>query len=297
MKKIIIPNIEYIKKQHYDYCLSDSDILSVTNNLSEEQRKLLFIEKPFDFSRENCLSLKYNFINKFPHDYFSILIKKYNKFRTAKNKKKWCGTQFIESLNIDVCPYCGMSYFSVVKKKRQNEYIYIAEAALDHYLPKEKFPYLALNLYNLIPSCSACNTLYKTTDGRKIINPYFNAVEDCIKFKLDSDDIINVVIHNKNINKIILENLCNNSNMFEYVDNHIEVLNLVNRYNKRTNIAKSLIKKKFWYDNVFINQLKNLDIGISECEFEDFIIKQDLYNSNEPFAKYKKVVWRQIQYN
>ena len=31
-------------------------------------------------------------------------------------------------------------------------------------------------------------------------------------------------------------------NMFEYVDNHIEVLNLVNRYNKRTNIAKSLIK-------------------------------------------------------
>lgn len=60
------------------------------------------------------------------------------------------------------CPFCGIGHAST----------------LDHYLPKTKYPILAVVPKNLVPSCKDCNTGKKTTTATtaesQCLHPYFN---------------------------------------------------------------------------------------------------------------------------
>ena len=62
----------------------------------------------------------------------------------------------------DTCPYCGQ------RKVR----------TLDHYLPKKRFPRLAVAPVNLVPSCSDCNkdkdTKVAGNREKQFIHPYFD---------------------------------------------------------------------------------------------------------------------------
>lgn len=55
-------------------------------------------------------------------------------------------------------------------------------ATLDHYLPKAKYPALAITPANLVPSCFDCNKGKSTTgavsQGSQILHPYFDDVDD-----------------------------------------------------------------------------------------------------------------------
>lgn len=51
-----------------------------------------------------------------------------------------------------VCPFCGCESFDGPNAPRE---------ALDHYLPKSKYPFAAANLRNLVPMGEKCNTRYK----------------------------------------------------------------------------------------------------------------------------------------
>ena len=63
---------------------------------------------------------------------------------------------FVDRLGLKVCPYCGRSYIHTVKPKRGEKEVKV-KPQIDHFLPKSKFPFLALNFYNLIPCCTQCN--------------------------------------------------------------------------------------------------------------------------------------------
>lgn len=73
-----------------------------------------------------------------------------------------------------VCTYCNRSYiFTISTGKRYKDKI--ARPELDHWYPKSKYPLLALNYYNLIPSCSICNSSVKGNmdfDISTHIHPY-----------------------------------------------------------------------------------------------------------------------------
>lgn len=63
----------------------------------------------------------------------------------------------IERVGIDVCPYCGRNYvYSVIHPTKSNPNTKV-KSELDHFLPKSEYPYLAINYYNLVPSCKTCN--------------------------------------------------------------------------------------------------------------------------------------------
>ena len=70
------------------------------------------------------------------------------------------------------CPFCGCEYFEAPGAYRE---------ALDHYIPKHKYPFAAANLRNLVPMGDKCNSGYKRDqdllakkDGtrRKSFDPY-----------------------------------------------------------------------------------------------------------------------------
>lgn len=61
-------------------------------------------------------------------------------------------TKHVRGLNLRVCPYCGRAYIYAVEENGS-----VVKPQIDHFLPKSKYPYLALSYFNLIPVCQTCN--------------------------------------------------------------------------------------------------------------------------------------------
>ena len=99
----------------------------------------------------------------------------YEKFRSSVSSKN-----FIEKVNLKVCPYCNRNYIFNFRKNNKQE----ATAQLDHFIDKGKYPYLALCLYNLVPSCGTCNQRKSSKDvlEEPIYNPYSDNIHNHIKF-------------------------------------------------------------------------------------------------------------------
>ena len=84
--------------------------------------------------------------------------------------KKNKGRTFYDSIFISApngkCPFCS------VKQVR----------AIDHYLPKSKYPMLAITPNNLVPSCSDCNkdklVDSPTTSEEETLHPYYDDIEN-----------------------------------------------------------------------------------------------------------------------
>ncbi|NDI78476.1 MULTISPECIES: HNH endonuclease [Psychrilyobacter] len=84
------------------------------------------------------------------------------------------------------CPYCNATYLFDLKQrsKRGGESgnsDYFADQ-LDHYYPKSKYPYLAMSIFNLIPSCPTCNHIKGNKENH--LHPHFEEMGDNAKFTL-----------------------------------------------------------------------------------------------------------------
>ncbi len=77
-----------------------------------------------------------------------------------------------ENLNIQTCIYCNRLYtHTIITDKREM----VARATFDHLFPKSNYPLLGLSFFNLIPSCSVCNSSVKGAKSlalENIFHPY-----------------------------------------------------------------------------------------------------------------------------
>ena len=99
--------------------------------------------------------------------------KEFERVYTNFSNRKF-GHQWAEKLGVTVCPYCNRSYIFTVEKEARNGK---ARPQYDHFFPKSIYPYLALSMYNLIPSCAVCNGGKSNVDSFKdqkvqYLNPY-----------------------------------------------------------------------------------------------------------------------------
>lgn len=67
--------------------------------------------------------------------------------------------QFMLRLGIRSCVYCN-STFAVATSKSNSSYR--LTYSLDHYMPKNKYPFLAVSFFNLYPCCQPCNSTKST---------------------------------------------------------------------------------------------------------------------------------------
>lgn len=85
----------------------------------------------------------------------------------------------------NTCTYCNRQY--VITVGGTNDASRIARPELDHWYSKELFPLMSLNIYNLIPSCSICNSTAKGNIIFRLsthIHPYlFSKDEPDFKFR------------------------------------------------------------------------------------------------------------------
>lgn len=74
---------------------------------------------------------------------------------------KGINSELVKKYELSSCPYCNENYIFNRKKTEEKTY---AMAQLDHFYPRDKFPIFAVSLYNLVPSCSACNHMKSTKE-------------------------------------------------------------------------------------------------------------------------------------
>ena len=205
--------------------------------------KKLLISSP-DELLELAQKIKDNKVNSFESDK-KIMIGMYEKFRSSVSSKN-----FIEKVNLKVCPYCNRNYIFNFRKNNKQE----STAQLDHFIDKGTYPYFALCLYNLIPSCSTCNQRKSAKDvlDEPIYNPYSDNIHNHIKFSateiLASDTLD--FFDEKRIN-ISIEPKTSDAK----IDEHIETFNIEGLYNNHKDIVAELYQKRIIYSDEYIDEL------------------------------------------
>ena len=165
---------------------------------------------------------------------------------------------------------------------------------LDHFIDKGSYPYLALSIFNLIPSCSVCNSKIKGSTpfyGDKELestNPYLKSFQfdEKVKFKLFlHKNCKDLNIKSKDDIDIPLKE--NYSNEYE---KYIKTFKLNERYQAHKDIVFEMIKNAELYPESRVKELQDLT-GIPYQQ-----IKQDIFSliddnadlSKEPFSKLKR---------
>lgn len=76
--------------------------------------------------------------------------------------------KLVQMLEVPVCPYCNRAFTTTARKK---DGAYHRQNQVDHYRAKSLYPWFALTLPNLIPSCGSCN-LKKGDAPGYVLYPY-----------------------------------------------------------------------------------------------------------------------------
>ncbi|SKC06824.1 hypothetical protein SAMN05660477_02790 [Soonwooa buanensis] len=182
---------------------------------------------------------------------------------------------------------------------------------LDHVLPKNEFSFFSLSLYNLVPSCSSCNSKFKhmkeftvNKDLSKICPTSEEFLsENLIEFKLNFD--VNDPDFESKIKKIKqiddVEVKIKNMQSLEGVDEFIEIFKIKSRYEFHKNISFDLIKKREKYSDSQLDELEKIflkeRIFIDKDTFKKHIFGSAIFekeNMNKPFEKYKKDIAKQL---
>ena len=168
MIKIATPNLERLAQKHYEELKSKIKIF--TSNYSLEE---VITAKP---EKLHEIAMAYKDDNAF---YFMINL--YDNF--CDKKKEYDAYDLAKSLQVNVCPYCNRNYTFTVTVEEKD----LTRPQFDHFYDKATYPILALSFYNLIPSCSTCNSTMKGTKQFSLathVHPYVEGFDDKAHFAL-----------------------------------------------------------------------------------------------------------------
>lgn len=113
---------------------------------------------------------------------FNEQMKKLFVDKMYENEKFFSKSGHVKRVDIEICPYCGRSYIYYAEHPTKSNSKTLVKPAIDHFLPKDEYPCLAVNYYNLIPSCSTCNNspckwtndpIGAARDKEYLMHPYF----------------------------------------------------------------------------------------------------------------------------
>ncbi|SHH08604.1 hypothetical protein SAMN05443549_1192 [Flavobacterium fluvii] len=92
-----------------------------------------------------------------------------------------------EKLDIPTCVYCNRIYTKTVINSTGKK---VTRPTFDHWFPKSDYPLLALSFYNLVPSCSVCNSGVKGSTPFSLsthFHPYHNNPDEEFKYTFSYD--------------------------------------------------------------------------------------------------------------
>ena len=121
---------------------------------NKEIDKIIKIMKKKNKKSKSILEIRFEKLN-ISEEYLPNQLFCYKKLQTGN--KDWNRHKLLSLIGIEICPYCQRNYISSYEENNDEK----TTADLDHFYPKSLYPFLALSLYNFIPSCQICNSRFK----------------------------------------------------------------------------------------------------------------------------------------
>ena len=260
---------------------------------NKEIDKIIKIMKKKNKKRKSILEICFEKLN-ISEEYLPNQLFCYKKLQTGN--KDWNRHKLLSLIGIEICPYCQRNYISSYEENNDEK----TTADLDHFYPKSLYPFLALSLYNFIPSCQICNSRFKgNKDVCDSIYPYEEGFDELgVKFKT-SKEVISEILGERYSDfyvKIDYENLKNKEDG-EKVKNSIENLGLDRVYKKSHNqyIQNLLYNIGKYPENYLENCIEMFESNVDKKKqleeyFKD-IVKEPYrkrIENGEPLAKLTK---------
>ena len=187
-----------------DFLPLEEDLLTAEEEYEKLAVQSLLYTYPTD--NEGKYSIKYTNITK--EDIISLYT-----YYMVRSKGRVIYDRILSLAENGKCPYCGQRNVRT----------------LDHFLPKSRYPMVAINPSNLIPCCSDCNKDKKDSSINKnsdlIIHPYFDSNVDstqwlfCVITTIDySHQVITMNFQVRNVTEFDLS-------LNERISNHFSLLN------------------------------------------------------------------------
>lgn len=195
------------------------------------------------------------------------------------------------------CVYCNRTYtvsqFKIDKEGHINKLI---RPHFDHWFPKENYPLLALSFFNLIPSCSICNSSVK---GRKefnlskYIHPYVDNVIDSIVFSYSHDVSIDSL-------KIEVSAINSNVDLEQRINNTLRDFFIEEMYNAHHPELRDLLDVKKAYSENYLKSLKESFPGatLSDDEIYRMVFGTEINSFDfhkRPFSKFKYDILKELR--
>ncbi len=158
------------------------------------------------------------------------------------------GYDLAGNMQFGTCIYCNRLYTHTIIS---NNGECVARPTFDHWFPKGKFPLLALSFYNLIPSCTVCNSSVKGSQPlelSEVFHPYFRHAHRSkqlnFRFSYTLED------HLRAKSKIIKRN--------KFTRDSIKAMKIEELYSRHEEDIRDLIFLKKAYSAGHLSSLKSL---------------------------------------
>ncbi len=217
----------------------------------------------------------------------------------------WGAYSLTKSLNVNTCPYCNRAYSHTHVSENGR-----TRAPLDHFMPKSDYPYLALSLYNLVPSCQVCNSSFK--GGKDLfmmdhIYPYEEHFGMDARFDIDlcadkdgkySIPLVSGVNAKENFNVILKIN--SSSSIKAKIENSNDTFHIEEIYQYHKDYVLEILRKLVYYNQTKIDELlnDNVFVGLFESRaeliqtlFGNYLEEQHL--SKRVLSKLTKDIWEE----
>lgn len=157
-------------------------------------------------------------------------------------------------MNVQVCPYCNRQYTSTVIGKDR-----LIRSEFDHYKSQSRYPYFAVSLFNLIPSCAFCNKV-KSDKDYEVLYPYSDEMGTDVVFHTKEKSGFRYLLGESDaVDEFEIELVQINSSLLpekkEKIDKSNEVFCLTELYNTHKNYVLHLFKNRYIYNEKYLKFL------------------------------------------
>lgn len=180
-----------------------------------------------------------------------------------------------EKLGANVCLYCNRQYTFTLKGKNGK-----TRPQFDHFYDKGTNPYFAVSFFNLIPSCSICNSSLKGSDVFNIANnlhPYIDNCDNVMSFRIDVKAVDFITGKKKSFNILLEpEDSTVDKQLYGRAHKNAETFKIADLSNMHKDYVIELIRKSYYYNEDKLRQLKEFKTEIGN----------KLFSSNEEVLEF-----------
>jgi len=205
--------------------------------------------------------------------------------------KRGFNYKLASSLNRNTCTYCNRLYIMTMISEDKEK---IMVPQFDHWFSKKKFPLLGLSFYNLIPSCSVCNSSVKGTENlnlRSHLHPY------------NDKNIAKLFSFSYKKKSFIENNVCFKDEAYlgKKIKNTLSIFKIKKIYNAHSATElRDLLDLKYKYSNNYLDILfnKTFDYKISDSDRYKLLFGVELDEVDfhkRPFSKFKKDILKELK--